>query len=244
MDSHPGDLFKYRQRKMLPQCIPQEVLTQLHKHLDSLPVQIRRMLILLQECGIRLNELCSISFDCLDRDSAGNWFIRYKRLKIKEECKIPVSNKATTIIIEQQESLFTKLGKVPRFLFSNRKGQPFSQQTFLGNLNRMAYKWDIRDATGAIWRFQARQFYDIKQLRMNVISSSAHLFAHHSSQEWVAYHLSQESRDELAALLSQTWSANPLRFGYCTLPSRPCLYNFGLILPLIFIISQFQTLTR
>lgn len=159
MDSQQGDAIKSEQEKKLSLYIPQEVLHQLNYHLDSLPIQIRRMLILLQESGMRLTELCSLSFDCLDQDAAGSWFLRYKRLKIKEECKIPVSNKAAAIIIEQQESLFTQLRKVPYFLFSNRKGQAISQKTFLNALNRMAYKRGIRDATGEVWVFQARQFY-------------------------------------------------------------------------------------
>lgn len=235
MDSQPRHQFKNQQKKIFPQYIPQEVLTQLHNHLASLPVQISRMVILLQECGIHLTELCSVSFDCLDQDAEGNWFLRYKRLKMKEECIIPVSNKAAAIIIEQQELLFTKLRKVPHFLFSNRKGQAFSQQSFLKALNRLAYKCDIQDATGAIWRFQARQFYDIQQFHMDTINSSAHSIARHTSQEWVDCHLSKEERDELKALLLQTWSAKPIRYGYCTLSpmkESQCQYHLWLNIPI------------
>lgn len=243
MNSQLGSPFKHRQKKILPRFIPQEVLTQLNHHLDSLPVQIRRMVILLLECEMCLNELCSLSFDCLNRDAAGNWFLRYERLKIKEESKIPVSNKVAAIIIEQQKALVIQLSEVPHFLFSNLKGQPFSQQTFLAALNRMAYKRDIRDASGEVWRFQARQFYYTKitqmmghrspspvlqrnytkQPRVNVKSSNAHLFAR-PSEEWLAYNLSQEERDELVALLALMRSVDPQSFGYCTLPlkERPC----------------------
>ena len=130
MDSQQGNRFKQKQKKMLPRFIPQEVLNQLNHHLDFLPAQIRRMVILLQECGMHLNELCSLSFDCLYRDAGGNWFLRYERLKRKEECKIPVSNEVAAIIIEQQKALQNKQSEVPNFLFRNSKGNRFRSRPF------------------------------------------------------------------------------------------------------------------
>ena len=163
MDSQPRHQFKNQQKKIFPQYIPQEVLTQLHNHL-SLPVQISRMVILLQECGIHLTELCSVSFDCLDQDAEGNWFLRYKRLEMKEQCIIPVSNKAAAIIIEQQVLLFTKLRKVPHFLFSNRKGQAFSQQSFL----KLSIVWLIN----AIFKTLLALSGDFRRVNFMIYSSS------------------------------------------------------------------------
>lgn len=246
MDNQQVDQFHQDQKKMLHRYIPQFVLNQLNYHLDSLPVQIKWMVIILQECGMRLNELCSISFDCLYRDAAGNRFLRYERLKIKEECTIPVSNEVAAIIIEQQKALVIKLSEVPNFLFPNPNGKPFSQKTFLNALNHMAYEKNIRNTTGEVWRFQARQFhgthimqimshrssstvlqrYYTKQPRVNVNSSYTHLFAR-QLEEWMAYHLSQKERDELAVLLARMRSVNPQSFGYCTLPLKegPCQHT-------------------
>lgn len=158
MDSHQVDPFKHRQKKMLPRYIPQEVLNQLNHHLDSLPVQIKRMVILLQECGMRLRELCSLSFDCLDLDASGNWSLRYYSSKINEEYIIPVSDKVATTIIEQQKALLNERGEVIPFLFPDPKGQPFSQKNFQDTLNCLAYENAIRDTFGTIWSFRGNQF--------------------------------------------------------------------------------------
>ena len=58
--------------EMSHRVIPQEVLAQLKAHLDSFPAPIQRMVIILVESGMRVNEVCSLPFDCLLRDNAGN----------------------------------------------------------------------------------------------------------------------------------------------------------------------------
>lgn len=59
-----------RLSKTLPRFIPEEVLAQLNKHLDKLPPHIMRMVIILQECGMRISELCRLSFNCLIQDAS------------------------------------------------------------------------------------------------------------------------------------------------------------------------------
>jgi integrase/recombinase XerD len=156
------------------------------------------MVILLQECGMRLNELCSLSFDCLDQDANENWVLHYRSLKRKEACKIPVSNEVATIIIEQQKALQNKQSEVPNFLFPNSNGQPFSEKTFLNALNRMAYEKNIRNDTGEVWRFQAHQFrytFAIRLFNNDVPLEVIHYFLGHKSRELtMAYNYTQQQK--------------------------------------------------
>lgn len=49
--------FPKFQRRKLPRYIPQEVLQQLNSHLDALPEPVMRMVLVIQECGLRVGEL-------------------------------------------------------------------------------------------------------------------------------------------------------------------------------------------
>ncbi len=158
-----GSAMELRQKQtsrseMSHRVIPQEVLEQLRAHQDSFPAHIQRMVIILLESGMRLNEVCSLPFDCLLRDEAGNWFLRYPQLKTQQEHTLPLLYLAAEVIREQQQAVSDEHGSVTRFLFPNPKGGTFSQRTFINKLNRLACERDIRDATGTVWRFEAHQF--------------------------------------------------------------------------------------
>lgn len=44
-------------QKPIPRYIPEEVIKQLNQHIDKLPEQLMRMVLVLQECGSRLGRL-------------------------------------------------------------------------------------------------------------------------------------------------------------------------------------------
>ncbi len=166
----------------IPHFIPQEVLAQLITHLDSLPAHIKRMVVLLLLSGIRVNKLCSLPFDCLIQDDYGIWFLRYDNLKTHVKHTIPLSPGAVAIIQEQQLALKQDHHGVADLLFLNDKGQAVSPKTFIAQLNRLAIKKDIRDATGQVWRFQAHQFRSslaAQMIKDNVpFSVITHLLGH------------------------------------------------------------------
>ncbi len=98
-----GSAMELRQKQtsrseMSHRVIPQEVLEQLRAHQDSFPAHIQRMVIILLESGMRLNEVCSLPFDCLLRDEAGNWFLRYPQLKTQQEHTLPLLYLAAEVI--------------------------------------------------------------------------------------------------------------------------------------------------
>jgi len=75
--------------KHLPRYIPQFVLEQLNQHLDALPPYIMRMVIVHQECGRRINELCTLPLNCVLPDANGDYFLHYKNSKMNREKTIP-----------------------------------------------------------------------------------------------------------------------------------------------------------
>jgi integrase/recombinase XerD len=182
--------------EMSHRVIPQEVLAQLKARLDSFPAHIQRMVIILVESGMRVNEVCSLPFDCLLRDEAGNWFLRYPQLKTQQEHTIPLSYRAAAAIREQQQAVKDEQSSTTHLLFPNPNGGAFSQRTFINRLNRIAYERDIRDASGTVWRFQARQF------RYTVIAQMINdgVPLHH-----IQYYWNMQTLDEVMSVYKQVF---------------------------------------
>ena len=149
-----------------PRYIPETVLAQLNQHLGALPVPVMRMVLILQECGMRISELCLLPFDCLRQDADGDWWLQYYQSKLKKDHTIPVFPEVVTIIHEQQQTVRATWGAGTPFLFPDRKGRPIKRYVFNEALNRLAYTKEICGPDGTLFRFQAHQFRHTVGTRM------------------------------------------------------------------------------
>ena len=171
-------------REMQSRYIPEMVLEQLRFHLTAFPDDLRRMLILLLESGMRLSDLCSLSYDCLAQDVAGKPFLRYLELKTKRVRAIPLSPLALEVILEQQQELKGIENGDGRFLFPDPNGRPSSAQIFMKKLNQQASEKNICDATGTVWRFYAHQIRSTILWRLFMAGPSIMTqFLHHATIE-------------------------------------------------------------
>ncbi len=177
-----------RPEKPKPRFIPQEVLDQLNAHLDALPPVVMRMVLVLQECGLRISELCEMSFECLERDQDGDWWLRYWQRKMKKEHRIPLSNEIVAVFQEQQRVVREEQSPDCKYLFPGvsraNKSQPMRQKYFSYALNKLAYEKQICDANGRIFRFQSHQFRHTVGTRM--INSGV---PHHIVQRYLGHEL-------------------------------------------------------
>lgn len=147
------------QRCHTPRFIPEPVVEQLNRHVDALPAPVMRLVLLLQECGMRIGELCGIAFDCLYRDGDGDWWLRYYQGKQRKEHTIPVLPETVAVIREQQAAVVARYGASPYLFPSLRRADlPLKQKYFGHRLNLVAYERGIRDERGALFRFEAHQF--------------------------------------------------------------------------------------
>jgi integrase/recombinase XerD len=152
--------------KVQPRFIPQEVVVQLNQHLEALPDAMMRMVLILQECGMRISELCQMSIDCLIQDASGDWFLRYYQGKMHKEHSIPLAREVVVVIQEQQAVTRNRWGTSMTYLFPNEEGTPIQRQTFVRALNRLAYEKNICDATGKPYHLQSHQFRHTVGTRM------------------------------------------------------------------------------
>ena len=156
------------------------------------------MVLVIQECGLRVSELVSLNFNCLQEDSKGGWFIKFIRWKMKKEDIIPISNELAGVIKAQQSYMIKVLGQDYKYLFctssqyfSNKDLADFApqpkimlSQRFNQYLNWLAQKFEIRDSSQEIWHFQSHQFrhtVGTKMINNNVPHHIIQRYLGHSS---------------------------------------------------------------
>jgi integrase/recombinase XerD len=141
--------------------IPEEVLVQLREHLDTLPTTLLRMITVLLEVGLRINELCQLPVDCLICDDKHEWYLRFYQSKSHKDHVIPlVEERVIGTIQAQQREIREKWGNTCLYLFPSVCShlQPFKQATFRESLNRWAVKHEIKDLNQQLYRFTTHQF--------------------------------------------------------------------------------------
>ncbi|MBD2778218.1 tyrosine-type recombinase/integrase [Iningainema tapete] len=166
--------------KSLPRYIPESVMIQLNQHLDALPEPVMRMVLVIQECGLRVGELLQLPVDCLKQDTKGNWYLQFMQQKMSKEHIIPISSELAAVIIEQQKYIQGHLGKNFEYLFCSRsqsstkksfydfrpKPSVMGYRSFMKFLKILAEDFDIKDNSGKRWNFETHQFRHTVGTRM------------------------------------------------------------------------------
>jgi hypothetical protein len=186
-----------RPPKPQPRYIPTAVLDQLNSHLGNLKAPWMQMVLILQECGMRISELLQLAPDCLTQDARGTFYLRYMQGKMKREHTIPVSQEIARVVQEQQQ-VVRAAGSVATLLFPSWKGGVIKQQSFAQRVNRLAYDHQIRDANGKLFRFQSHQFRHTVGTRMINLG-----VPHHFIQRYLG-HLGPEMTNRYAHIHDAT----------------------------------------
>jgi integrase len=186
-----------RPPKAQPRYLPAAVLDQLNSHLGSLKAPWMQMILILQECGMRISELLQLPLDCLTQDARGTFYLRFVQGKMKREHTIPVSQEIARLIQEQQQ-VVRATERSTALLFPNAKGGVSKQQSFAQQINRLAYDHQVRDATGKLFRFQSHQFRHTVGTRMINLG-----VPHHFIQRYLG-HLGPEMTNRYAHIHDST----------------------------------------
>ena len=205
-----------RLNKPLPRYIPQEILEQINQHIETLPESVMRMVLVLQESGMRISELCRLKFDCLRQDSAGDWWLNYYQFKMKKDHTITISRELAGVIQEQQNYIRNNLDSSFEYLFCGRStgskrfmplNKPMNPDAFTDYLKRLIITNNICTASGKPWNLTAHQFRHSVGTRMinngvpqhiiqrylghdspNMTATYAHLFDSTLKKEIAEYH--------------------------------------------------------
>ena len=171
-------------------------MQQLNQHLDALPEPVVRMVLVLQETGLRLGELLQLLINCLKHNAGGDPFIQYMNWKMSKEDTKPISLELAKVVCEQQQYIRQHLGEKFEYLFCARKTgkyrdeNPFHpkpklmhDKSFIGFLKKLALEADIKDSLGNRWDFQTHQFRHTVGTRMVNLGVPLHIIQRYLGHE-------------------------------------------------------------
>ncbi len=142
-----------------PRYIPDSVLEQLNRHIDNLPDDTRRLVLLLQHTGRRVGEICALPIDCTITDGDGDYFLRYYEFKMKKEETIPISHEMAAIINEQRSWLNIQYPTEDlKYLFTVKDLGAMTTDAIRHALNKLTKQCSIIGPDGKQWHFQPHQF--------------------------------------------------------------------------------------
>ena len=166
-----------RKEKTLPRYIPENIMRQLNQNLSFLPEPVMRMVLVIQETGLRVSELLQLKADCLLQDAKGDWFIKHTNWKMNKEDTKPISVELARVIQEQQSFIKQYFNTSFDYLFCTRKkgntGNKFVPEqkimyykSFINYIKKLAKEKNICDSSGKVWNFQSHQFRHTVGTRM------------------------------------------------------------------------------
>lgn len=148
----------YRKKiKVIPRIISQKILDQLNAHLDEVPIETANITRILENIGMRINEVCQLKNDCLKKDSEGYSYLEYYQSKSRHYNRVPISKEIVEILLEQIKRTKEKYPQSD-YVFAQDETRPYAQENFSYHINRMAYRHKIMDDTGKLFRFKSHLF--------------------------------------------------------------------------------------
>lgn len=172
-----------------PRYIPVSILDKLNLYMNDLPIDIRRIVMILQHTGRRVGEVCALPLDCLIQDGEGDFFLRYYEFKMKKEETIPISHEVANIIAEQRREVIEKNNSSASnclYLFPAKDSDPIGPSAIRNSLNNLTKQHTITGPDGKIWKFQPHQFRHTIGTQMINSGVPAHIvqrYLKHSSPE-------------------------------------------------------------
>ncbi|MBN1060196.1 hypothetical protein DVS27_16830 [Clostridium botulinum] len=141
----------------LPKPIDKDIIKKLNDSIKYLPKDIARMTNVIQNVGMRANELCKLKIGSVKKDLDGDYFLEYYQSKTEKFSRIPIKKEVADIILEQEKEVLLKFKKC-KYMFTRDGIKPIGQESFSYHINRLAFQRDIRDNNGKLYRFKSHHF--------------------------------------------------------------------------------------
>lgn len=144
--------------KVLPKFYEDSVLSQINKNLEHLPVQIARMVFVLQNVGMRISELCTLKIDCIKFDTESDPVLEYIQEKTNKPNRVPIKKDIEMAVNEAIKYSREQFGDNVTYVFMQDAERPISKDTFSYHMNQLIKKHDIRDSNGNLVRIKSHHF--------------------------------------------------------------------------------------
>lgn len=147
----------------LPKYFSDNELKQINQHISDLPIQIARMLFILENCGMRVSDICTseISYSgksCLVKNFNSEYTFTYSMPKVHRNNTIPISTLVAEVIQEAISYSQEHYGSKCKYIFAKSIDQPISVDTFSNQVNRMSLRNNIVRDDGTPLRITGHTF--------------------------------------------------------------------------------------
>ncbi len=180
----------------LPRFLSEAVMAQLESpaNLARLPPDLRHLVVLLIETGLRVGDATALPFDAVVTDSVGWPCLRFLNSKVAIHQLLPLSAKAAEAVAAQQAHVRRRWPDGPPLLFPGRNGnpdgtRPRSVSAVSRDLGRWQADIDARDEAGQPLRATPHQFRHTFGTRLINFGVPQHVVQHllgHVSPEMTA----------------------------------------------------------
>ena len=147
----------------LPIPFTDNELRQMNDHIGDLPIQYGRVFFVLENCGMRMSDLCStrIYIDgqyCLQQKSQDGYILIYEMPKVHRTNTIPISALVAEVIKSAIEDSQDAYGKDCTYIFAKSATEPIGEEDFVMNMNKLSMRHSITTDHGDLLRVKGHTF--------------------------------------------------------------------------------------
>jgi len=138
----------------------EEELREINRHLDQVPIQIARLLCVLQYTGSRISEICSFKIENLRKSEDGRDYLTYRQFKTNKYNVIPVEGIVLELLTAAIKTSREYHGDRAIYIFSLENNKIIKPNLIDQKLKRLSYKWELKDKSGKPLNIKAHRFRD------------------------------------------------------------------------------------
>ena len=147
----------------LPVPFSDRELRQMNDNIDKLPVQYGRIFFVLENCGMRMSDLCStrINIDgqyCLQQHGEDHYIFTYEMHKVHRTNTVPVSELVAEVIKSAIDDSRSTYGDDCLYIFAKSKDEPIGQEDFVMSMNKLSLRNGFTTDTGKPLRIKGHTF--------------------------------------------------------------------------------------
>ena len=151
----------------LPVPFSDNELRQLNKHISELPLQHGQIFFVLENCGMRMSDICSTPImiadrSCLQKHGEDRYTFTYAQPKVHRTNSIPVSELVAEVISSAMEASKAQYGDDCKYVFAISKTQCVGQEDFVMSMNKMSKKNNLENDVGEPLRIKGHTFRSTK----------------------------------------------------------------------------------
>lgn len=141
-----------------PEFFSDSELRRLNSHLHELPVQIARMVFVLENVGMRISDVCCMEDDCLKKNINGEYVLRYYQSKTGKTNTVPINRIVALTIEEAIRESKEKYGKACKYVFAGTAERPYLGNTFRQHMRKLAKNNDLKYDDGTPFNIKTHTF--------------------------------------------------------------------------------------